>query len=405
MKRILGTILCIFIIFSALSVSFATPIGNTSYGYVTKEYYGNLNSNDTIAIIIGVHPKEYGIHDAMANSIISRSSSLSKKYVLYQVHVTKDESDYSKGRMNGQLLAQKFIVPDVSSENPMLVMDMHENRYKVSSYKYPRFLFPISSNSLTNTFVNEILAKMPFLVSYTPPNGTSPQYVTVPIANKGINTIIYETYINDSSAKKSSDANSLMDVLDSDAINKLVVKANPTSGTYNTSKNIALSAPYGTTIYYTTDGTKPTGTSLVYNGPIPINDTTTLKFICIDSIGKKSAIVTEKYIIDKIRPQVVLTTPKNGAKKFSRTASITIKFSENIKSSSAWSQIYIKNLKTGKKAAIRKTISGNTLKIKMKLRRMSYNTYQVYIPVSSIKDINGNNIVKYYSFQFKTGKY
>ncbi|MDD3753200.1 MAG: hypothetical protein PHQ17_01400 [Methanobacterium sp.] len=30
--------------------------------------------------------------------------------------------------MNGQLLGQKFIVPDVASENPMLVVDAHENK-------------------------------------------------------------------------------------------------------------------------------------------------------------------------------------------------------------------------------------------------------------------------------------
>ncbi|MDO9045559.1 MAG: Ig-like domain-containing protein, partial [Methanobacteriaceae archaeon] len=78
---------------------------------------------------------------------------------------------------------------------------------------------------------------------------------------------------------------------------------------------------------------------------------------------------------------------------------------ENIKTSINWSKIYIKNLRTGKKVAITKTISGNTLKIKMNLRRSSYNTYQVYIPASAIKDLAGNNLVKFYSFKFKTGKY
>ena len=135
MSRIIGIFLCVLIIFSAISVSFAAEIGNTSYGYVTKEYYGNQSSNDTIVIIIGVHPQENGIHTATLNAVKDKSSILSKKYVIYAVHVTQDADDYSKGRMNGQLLAQKFIVPDVSSENPLLVMDMHENHYKVSGYE------------------------------------------------------------------------------------------------------------------------------------------------------------------------------------------------------------------------------------------------------------------------------
>ena len=41
---------------------------------------------------------------------------------------------------------------------------------------------------------------MTFLRVYYPPNPTSTQYVTVPIANKGIPTIIYETYMYDSTS-------------------------------------------------------------------------------------------------------------------------------------------------------------------------------------------------------------
>ena len=48
MSRIIGIFLCVLIIFSAISVSFAAEIGNTSYGYVTKEFYGNQSSDDTI---------------------------------------------------------------------------------------------------------------------------------------------------------------------------------------------------------------------------------------------------------------------------------------------------------------------------------------------------------------------
>ena len=308
-------------------------IGSTSYGYVEKYVYGNQKSNQTIAIIIGVHPQENGIHTAIANALASKSSSLTKRYVLYYVHVTQNTDDYTQSRMNGQLLAQQFVVPNVPKENPMLAVDIHENHGADSGYQYYRFLYLISNTSITKTYANQIISQMPFLVIYTPPNHTSPQYVTVPIANKGIPTMIYETYLNDSTAKKISDANAFISALDS-------------------------------------------------------------------KVGSASAGNTTH---DTTAPKVSSTNPKNGATGFSRTGTITIKFSENIKSSVNWSKIYIKNLNTGKTAVISKSISGNTISIKMDLKRYAYNVYQVYIPASAVKDSAGNNLATAYTLKFKTG--
>lgn len=640
-------------------------IGSKDYGYVEKKIYGNKSSNQTIVLIIGVHPQENGIHTAIANALASKSSKLTKRYVLYYVHVTKDVNDYSKGRMNGQKLALYIVVPDVPKEHPMLVLDNHENHYKDSNYDYPRFLYLISNTTITKTYANKIISQMPsHLVIYSPPTHTSTQYVTEPIKNKGITTIIYETYAYDSTAQKSTDANALINALES--LDKAVdtksptVTVNPVGGTFNTPQTITLttkdldssttttyyttdgsdpqtsttrtvytapitlnsnttlkfsavdpanhwspvytenyiidstiplvtadikggayktsqtvtlttkcpgstyttyyttdgtipttaSTPYtgsieisktttlisaavnefgvwgpifnqtytidssiptanasldngafntaqtvtltakdddsDTTIYYTTDGSDPTtsSTRVKYTSPININSTTTLKFyavdaagnpsdvytrsytidktapiawadyktgsyntnksinlmtnevasiyyttdgstpttasklctgpisitstitlkfIAIDKLGNKSPVYTEKYTIDKTAPKITSTYPKNGATRYSRTAAITIKFSENIKASTNWSKIYIKNMKTGKIAAITKKISGNTLTLKMNLRRYGYTWYQVYIPYYAVKDAAGNNLAKSYVFKFKTG--
>jgi hypothetical protein len=127
--------------------------------------------------------------------------------------------------------------------------------------------------------------------------------------------------------------------------------------------------------------------------------------MAVDKAGNKSPVYTEKYTIDKTAPKVTLTTPKNGATGVSRTATITIKFSENIKSSLNWSKIYIKNMNTGQIVFISKSISGNKLSIKMTYKRYPSKWYQVYIPAKVVKDSAGNNLAAGYIFKFKTGKY
>ena len=103
--------------------------------------------------------------------------------------------------------------------------------------------------------------------------------------------------------------------------------------------------------------------------------------------------------------KVISAYPKNYATGVSRTSTIYIKLSQNIKASTYWSKIYVKNLSTGKIVSINKLISGNTLYIKMSSKRYAYNWYQVYIPASAVKDYANHNLSTRYTFKFKTGKY
>ena len=177
--------------------------------------------------------------------------------------------------------------------------------------------------------------------------------------------------------------------------------ANLKNGLYNTNKVVTLSMDCNGTIYYTLNGRTPTLTCAKYSRPITISSTTTLKYLAVDLAGNHSPVYTQIYTMDKVPPKVSKTTPTNKKTGFSRTNTIYIKFSENIKSGINWSKIEVKN-SSGHKVRIKVTIKGNTLYITTS-KRSAHQWYYVTIPRAAIKDYVGNNLAVTYTFKFKTG--
>ena len=170
---------------------------------------------------------------------------------------------------------------------------------------------------------------------------------------------------------------------------------------YNISKLVTLSMSEPGKIYYTLNGVTPTIKSTNYKGPITISKTTILKFLAVDLAGNKSPVYSQTYKINKRPPKVTTTIPTNKKTNVSRISTIVIKFSENIKASTYYSNIKVKNLTTGRYVTINKAIRGTYLNIKTTTR--SKNTwYTVTIPRAAIKDIAGNNLIATYTFKFKT---
>ena len=160
---------------------------------------GNKNSNVKIAYIVGVHPLESKVHQTLFNSLIAKSNSLNYCYYIYRINVTDNPDNYDIGRMNGQLLAKEFVVPDATSKGYNLVVDIHSNQgTKGGSYKETNFIFAPLNDPSSKVFAEEIIAKIPPLLYYYPESQTSPNYVTVPIMKSGTPTIIYETYMYES---------------------------------------------------------------------------------------------------------------------------------------------------------------------------------------------------------------
>jgi hypothetical protein len=73
----------------------------------------------------------------------------------------------------------------------------------------------------------------------------------------------------------------------------------PKGGTYSAAKMVKISdATPGATIYYTTDGTKPTKSSSVYTGPITVSSTEKLKAEALATGYLWSSLASATYTID-----------------------------------------------------------------------------------------------------------
>jgi hypothetical protein len=73
--------------------------------------------------------------------------------------------------------------------------------------------------------------------------------------------------------------------------------ASPLGAEYFSPQSVTLAASEPGEIYYTTDGSEPTLSSLLYAAAIPVFQATTLKFIAVDIAGNQSNVFTETYVI------------------------------------------------------------------------------------------------------------
>lgn len=171
-------------------------LGETSYGFVQKLGPFGTGTNK-VAVIIGVHPQEGQAHLAILNAIKALSFTLENIQLwVYQVRVY-NATDYTISRNQGQNLASKFVVPDID-KSFKLVMDVHSNRgyYYNGKELQDNFVFAPSNRTQSLSFANKLIENTDFLKYYQVADGSSPQYVTIPLANKGIPAVIYEVYQN-----------------------------------------------------------------------------------------------------------------------------------------------------------------------------------------------------------------
>lgn len=193
-----------------------TKIGENENGTVYKIVAGNLSSNDTVGLILGVHPREHEIHDAVNNTIYNitgdnGTNNLTKKYVIYFVKVKDNITSREDTRPAGENLANQFVVPNIKADNPFIVIDIHEID---ENYEYSNFIFPLSNNTISKEYADN-LSKELDVAYYNFTEGTSPEKVTKPIASQGINTLLFETSIKNSLHEKDDMALKIIRACDS----------------------------------------------------------------------------------------------------------------------------------------------------------------------------------------------
>jgi hypothetical protein len=86
----------------------------------------------------------------------------------------------------------------------------------------------------------------------------------------------------------------------------------PEAGTYDEAQTVAIStATEGADIYYTLDGTEPTMSSAMYETPLQISETTTIKAIAVDGDDNASTVATATYHICSANSPYTVTQALN----------------------------------------------------------------------------------------------
>lgn len=197
---------------------YTTIIGKNSNGTVYKVTYGNLSSNNTAIMILGVHSLENGTHIATNESIMNftKENTLKNRFVAYYIKLNFNDSgmntsDYDTNRHMGELLANEFVVRDIEKYDPYVVVDVHEME---NYWEYQKYVGVINNESnVSMQYANEIASNLSFPV-FPITGGTSPEWVTIPISNNRHEVILFETAQDDSMENKTRIASNLVRTVD-----------------------------------------------------------------------------------------------------------------------------------------------------------------------------------------------
>ncbi len=182
-----------FVLYNSSDHSF---LGSNSKGYVTKDVYNHYGSSGPkIAVITGMHSREISSKTVVPEVIKLYALTHNVEIVNYKVTVTADPQVFTTGRLNGEGLVAKYIVPDIAKSNYSLVIicHNHEKGYGTNGY----YIATPTMDSKSVVLGEAVHKLMPDFNYYkrnanTKTESTSINGVDYPISNTGTPVFVYE---------------------------------------------------------------------------------------------------------------------------------------------------------------------------------------------------------------------
>ncbi len=185
-------------------------------------------------------------------------------------------SDYCLSKNNGSCNME---MPNVTIKAHEYYVLMASGNHNLSTDKYSHIDFKLGDNDGLYLFKGKTIIDSIFIPKLEP--GYS--------YGKGNN---YGVYYFGSPTPNAANGNGIIAITVPPIINTI-------GGIYNNVQNISVNITGEGTIYYTTDGSKPTTSSNIYKETILLSKTTVIKAMAQSKDKKNSSVVTASYIINE----------------------------------------------------------------------------------------------------------
>ncbi|MDP3065125.1 MAG: hypothetical protein Q8N08_00120 [Methanobacteriaceae archaeon] len=201
---IISPIIILMVVGASFTASYIPPLslltgqdpsvlGSDSRGKVTKDVYGTASASSTVAIVTGMHPREKLSKQVTVDVVKSSSLAANQKIVLYDITVTKNPTDFTKGRKNGEGLAAQYVIPDILKSDYDVVLVCHDHE---PGYGEGFFLATPKMDGGSVKLAEDIKTGWSEFKYYNAPphveHGSSTISFSKPMASAGYKTLVYE---------------------------------------------------------------------------------------------------------------------------------------------------------------------------------------------------------------------